>query len=415
MVPPHYDSLLCKVIIRGADRAEAIDRMIAALEGLTCEGVPTTIPMHLHILRSDAFRRGDYDTRSIPGWPPAPGLGSSMAFVPLTPIGGPLAGVVDDAVAEGPPRGPGRARGPAGRRPRRGPGRLGPALRRAGPQEGQADRARAPGPADRSRHPAPTRSAASSTTATSSPATSARPAPASSPRSPGSRAAGCMVIANDNTVASGAWWPRTPEKIQRAQTMALRLRLPTIYLVDCSGLFLPEQSRSFPGRARRRPHLQDEQPAQRPRRAPDRRGLRRLHRRRRLHADHQRPGLHDRAGLHGHRRGRAHQGRQEPEDDLARHRRARGPRPPLGLRRRPGSGRRDPAGVRAARGRPPARLGGAVLPRRPRPDRDRASTPASWPRSCRPTTARPTTPTRSWPAWSTSRCSGRSCPRSARR
>ena len=57
----------------------------------------------------------------------------------------------------------------------------------------------------------------------------------------------CMVIANDNTVASGSWWPRTPEKIQRAQSMALRLRLPTIYLVDCSGLFLPEQSRSFPG------------------------------------------------------------------------------------------------------------------------------------------------------------------------
>ena len=57
----------------------------------------------------------------------------------------------------------------------------------------------------------------------------------------------CIVIANDNTVASGAWWPRTPEKIQRAQRMALRLKLPTIYLVDCSGLFLPEQSRSFPG------------------------------------------------------------------------------------------------------------------------------------------------------------------------
>jgi acetyl-CoA carboxylase carboxyltransferase component len=35
-----------------------------------------------------------------------------------------------------------------------------------------------------------------------------------------------MVIANDNTVASGAWWPRTPEKIERAQEMALRLRLP---------------------------------------------------------------------------------------------------------------------------------------------------------------------------------------------
>ena len=57
----------------------------------------------------------------------------------------------------------------------------------------------------------------------------------------------CMVIANDNTVASGSWWPQTPEKIERAQMMALRLRLPTLYLVDCSGLFLPEQSRSFPG------------------------------------------------------------------------------------------------------------------------------------------------------------------------
>ncbi len=56
-----------------------------------------------------------------------------------------------------------------------------------------------------------------------------------------------MVIANDNTVASGAWWPLTPEKIQRAQHIALRLRIPVIYLVDCSGLYLPEQSRSFPG------------------------------------------------------------------------------------------------------------------------------------------------------------------------
>jgi acetyl-CoA carboxylase carboxyltransferase component len=57
----------------------------------------------------------------------------------------------------------------------------------------------------------------------------------------------CMVIANDNTVASGSWWPKTPEKIERAQEMALRLSIPVIYLVDCSGLFLPEQSRSFPG------------------------------------------------------------------------------------------------------------------------------------------------------------------------
>ena len=57
-----------------------------------------------------------------------------------------------------------------------------------------------------------------------------------------------VVIANDNTVASGSWWPRSPEKIIRAQEIAMRLKLPVIYLVDCSGLFLPEQGRTFPGK-----------------------------------------------------------------------------------------------------------------------------------------------------------------------
>lgn len=57
----------------------------------------------------------------------------------------------------------------------------------------------------------------------------------------------CMTIANDNTVASGSWWPKTPEKIIRAQEIALRLKIPVIYLVDCSGLFLPEQGLTFPG------------------------------------------------------------------------------------------------------------------------------------------------------------------------
>jgi acetyl-CoA carboxylase, biotin carboxylase subunit len=70
-VPPHYDSLLCKVITHGADRADAITHMIAALSNLRCEGVPTTIPMHLAILRSAAFAAGDYDTRRLPGWPPS--------------------------------------------------------------------------------------------------------------------------------------------------------------------------------------------------------------------------------------------------------------------------------------------------------------------------------------------------------
>ena len=57
-----------------------------------------------------------------------------------------------------------------------------------------------------------------------------------------------VLIANDNTVASGSWWPQTPEKIERAQEIALRLRLPVVYLVDCSGLYLPEQAYTFPGK-----------------------------------------------------------------------------------------------------------------------------------------------------------------------
>lgn len=57
-----------------------------------------------------------------------------------------------------------------------------------------------------------------------------------------------IVIANDNTVASGSWWPHTPEKVIRAQEIALKLRVPVVYLVDCSGLFLPEQAHTFPGK-----------------------------------------------------------------------------------------------------------------------------------------------------------------------
>jgi acetyl-CoA carboxylase biotin carboxylase subunit len=70
VVPPHYDSLLCKVVTRGPDRDAAADKMVSALGELRCEGVPTTVAMHRAILRSAAFRAGDYDSRAIPGWPP---------------------------------------------------------------------------------------------------------------------------------------------------------------------------------------------------------------------------------------------------------------------------------------------------------------------------------------------------------
>jgi len=69
VVPPFYDSLLAKLIVKAADRPAAIAKMQAALAAFRVEGVPTTIAMHRQILASDAFARGNYDTRHIPGWP----------------------------------------------------------------------------------------------------------------------------------------------------------------------------------------------------------------------------------------------------------------------------------------------------------------------------------------------------------
>jgi acetyl-CoA carboxylase carboxyltransferase component len=55
-----------------------------------------------------------------------------------------------------------------------------------------------------------------------------------------------MVIANDATVKAGAFFPLTAKKVIRAQTIALENRIPTIYLVDSSGVFLPLQEDVFP-------------------------------------------------------------------------------------------------------------------------------------------------------------------------
>lgn len=70
-IPPYYDSLLCKMIAYGEDRASAIERMLQGLALWRCEGVETTAPMHQAILQSDAFRDHRYDTATLPGWPPA--------------------------------------------------------------------------------------------------------------------------------------------------------------------------------------------------------------------------------------------------------------------------------------------------------------------------------------------------------
>ena len=67
-VPPHYDSLVCKVIAWGEDRDAACDRLAAALQNMRCDGISTTIPMHLAVLSSKEFRENRYDTRAVPGW-----------------------------------------------------------------------------------------------------------------------------------------------------------------------------------------------------------------------------------------------------------------------------------------------------------------------------------------------------------
>ncbi len=63
VVPPHYDSLIAKLIVRGKDRTEAISRGKRALEQFVIEGVKTTIPLHRAILNNAAFVRGDISTR----------------------------------------------------------------------------------------------------------------------------------------------------------------------------------------------------------------------------------------------------------------------------------------------------------------------------------------------------------------
>ena len=57
----------------------------------------------------------------------------------------------------------------------------------------------------------------------------------------------CVVVANDATVKAGSWWPETIQKILRAQEIAMRCRIPIVYLVDSSGVNLPYQGGVFPG------------------------------------------------------------------------------------------------------------------------------------------------------------------------
>lgn len=65
VIPPYYDSLVAKLIVKGRDRGEALARMRRALEMFVVEGIKTSIPMHLRILSDADFAAGKFDTHFI--------------------------------------------------------------------------------------------------------------------------------------------------------------------------------------------------------------------------------------------------------------------------------------------------------------------------------------------------------------
>ena len=61
-MPPHYDSLLAKVVAYGKDRAEAVSRMARALREFEVDGIRTTLPLMRRVVESQAFLDAELDT-----------------------------------------------------------------------------------------------------------------------------------------------------------------------------------------------------------------------------------------------------------------------------------------------------------------------------------------------------------------
>jgi acetyl-CoA carboxylase, biotin carboxylase subunit len=64
-IPPHYDSMIAKLISIGKDRNEAIARMKRALQEFVIEGIQTTIPFHLKMMGNKDFISGEFDTKYL--------------------------------------------------------------------------------------------------------------------------------------------------------------------------------------------------------------------------------------------------------------------------------------------------------------------------------------------------------------
>ena len=65
VIPPYYDSMIAKLVVKGRDRAEAIARMKRALDMFVIEGIKTSIPLHRRILADPDFAAGKFDTHFI--------------------------------------------------------------------------------------------------------------------------------------------------------------------------------------------------------------------------------------------------------------------------------------------------------------------------------------------------------------
>ena len=68
VIPPYYDSMIGKLITIARTRNEAIDTMYRALSEYVIEGVKTTIPFHLQLMKDDRFRGGDFNTKFLEGF-----------------------------------------------------------------------------------------------------------------------------------------------------------------------------------------------------------------------------------------------------------------------------------------------------------------------------------------------------------
>ena len=67
-IPPHYDSLIGKLIIYGRDRDECLMRMKRALNELVIDGIESTIPLFEELLEAEAFNTADYDIHWLENW-----------------------------------------------------------------------------------------------------------------------------------------------------------------------------------------------------------------------------------------------------------------------------------------------------------------------------------------------------------